>query len=405
MTNVIVIGAGPAGMAAAVTAAGRGASVTLIDKNEKFGKKLYITGKGRCNLTNDCDEEEFLKNVISNSNFLYSSIYRYNSRYIMAFFEKLGVKLKIERGGRVFPVSEKASDITKAFKKELDRLNVNMMLNTEVTGIVCQDNKIIGVQTGKGFLEADAVIIATGGLSYPSTGSTGDGYEFAKAAGHEITEQKPALVPLTSPDGFVSELAGLSLKNVGVRFLVEGKLVFQSFGEMLFTHTGVSGPLILTASRYYKPGSAEIIIDLKPALDDGALDKRILKDFEENKNRQFKNSLDALLPTKIIPVVIKKSVIDAEKKVNEITRAEREQLVKAIKSFAVRINGTEGWSQAVITAGGVAVNQISPSTMESKLCRGLYFAGEVLDLDALTGGFNLQIAFCTGFAAGDSVIN
>ena len=389
-------------MVAAIGAARRGASVILLEKNEKLGKKLYITGKGRCNLTNDCDEEDFLKNVPSNPSFLYSAIYGYNSRYVMVFFESLGVKLKVERGDRVFPVSEKASDITKALTKELARLKCKVETNTKVTGIRIDNGKVIGVNTGTGFIETDAVIIATGGLSYPSTGSSGDGYKFAKGAGHEVVEPTPALVPLKSSEEFIPELAGLSLRNVDLSLFASGKLVFRDFGEMLFTHTGVSGPLILSASGHYKDGTAEIKIDLKPALDWNELDKRVLKDFDENKNKQFKNSLDALLPSKMIPVVIEKSAIDPEKKVNEITRAERERLISAIKAFDLKVDGTEGFSQAVITAGGVALNQINPSTMESKICSGLYFAGEVLDVDALTGGFNLQIAFCTGFLAGEA---
>ena len=403
MRKVIVIGAGAAGAVAAIAAARRGAKVTLLEKNEKLGKKLYITGKGRCNLTNDCDEEDFLRNVMSNANFLYSAIYGYNSRYVMDFFEGLGVPLKVERGDRVFPASDKSSDIIKALKKELDRLGCKTRFNAKVTDICARDGEIVGVHVDGELIHADAVIVATGGLSYQSTGSTGDGYRFAKNVGHKVIEQRPSLVPLKSPDGFIKELAGLSLKNVELNFLVRGKSVYSGFGEMLFTHTGVSGPLILTASRYYKSGSAEILIDLKPALDIEALDKRVLKDFSENKNKRFKNALDALLPSKIIPVVIEKSGIAPEKQVNEITRAERESLVRAMKAFDVKIDATEGYNQAVITVGGVSVKEINPSNMESKLCKGLYFAGEVLDLDALTGGFNLQIAFCTGFLAGESV--
>ena len=391
-------------MAAAIAAAKSGARVTLLEKNEKLGKKLYITGKGRCNLTNACDEEDFLKNVKSNANFLYSAIYGYNSRYVMDFFEDLGVALKVERGERVFPESDKSSDIIKALKKELDRLRCEIRLNTKVTDIRAEDGQVIGVYADGQLTAADAIIVATGGLSYQSTGSTGDGYKFAKLMGHEIIPQRPSLVPLKSPDGFVATLAGLSLKNVELRFVIRGKQVYQGFGEMLFTHTGISGPLVLTASRYYNSGDAEAFIDLKPALDEATLDKRVLKDFADAKNKRFKNALDALLPSKIIPVVIEKSGINLEKQVNEITRAEREALIRTIKAFGVRIHATEGYSQAVITAGGVSVKDISPSTMESKLCKGLYFAGEVLDLDALTGGFNLQIAFSTGFLAGSSVI-
>lgn len=391
-------------MAAAIRAGGGGKSVTLLEKNEKLGKKLYITGKGRCNLTNDCDEEDFLKNVTGNPHFLYSAIYGYNSRYIMDFFESLGVKLKVERGNRVFPFSEKASDITKALTKEMDKLGVNIRLNEPVSGIRIVNGKIAGVNIKTRFLEAEAVIVATGGLSYPSTGSDGDGYNFAKEAGHEITDLRPALVPLRSPEAFIADLAGLSLKNVAIELRVANKAVYRDFGEMLFTHTGLSGPVILSASRHYKPKSAEVVIDLKPALERHELDKRILKDFEEAKNKQFKNSLNALMPSKIIPVIIKKSHIDPDKKVNEITKAERDRFVNLIKGFSIKTDGTEGFSQAIITAGGVGCRQINPSTMESKLCRGLYFAGEILDVDALTGGFNLQIAFATGFLAGESAV-
>lgn len=389
-------------MAAAIKAAKKGKNVTLLEKNEKLGKKLYITGKGRCNLTNDCDEEDFLKAVTANHHFLYSAIYSYNSRYVMDFFEGLGVKLKVERGGRVFPISEKASDITKALSKEMSRLGVKVELNCKVKGIHIEGGKVSGVHTDAGFTRADAVIIATGGLSYPSTGSSGDGYNFAKAAGHKITETFPALVPLSCQEPFIQDLAGLSLKNVAVRLCVGCKEVFSDFGEMLFTHTGLSGPTILSASRHYKENSTELVIDLKPALSHAELDKRVLKDFEESKNKQFKNALDALLPSKIIPAIIQKSAINPEKKVNEITKAERERLITVIKGMAFKISGTEGYSQAVVTAGGVDTRQINPSAMESKLVKGLFFAGEVMDVDALTGGFNLQIAFATGFLAGES---
>jgi len=401
--RIIVIGGGPAGMAAAINAAKRGKKVTLLEKNEKLGKKLYITGKGRCNLTNDCDEEEFLKALCSDHYFMYSSIYSYNSRYVMDFFENLGVALKVERGKRVFPLSEKASDITKALAKEMQRLGVKVELNRRVNAIQINDGKVTAVHADKLIMEAAAVIVATGGLSYSSTGSTGDGYSFAKKAGHELKETFPSLVPLRSDEGFITGLAGLSLKNVALSLCVSGKKVFSDFGEMLFTHTGISGPIVLSASRHYVEGHTEVIIDLKPALEPFELDKRILKDFEESKNKRFKNALDALLPSKIIPVVIEKSAINPEKKVNEVTKAERERLLKTIKEFNVKINGTEGYSQAVITAGGVDTGQINPSTMESKLVKGLYFAGEVLDVDAPTGGFNLQIAFATGFLAGEHV--
>ena len=389
-------------MAAAVSAAAKGKTVTLLEKNEKPGKKLYITGKGRCNLTNDCDEESFLKAVPFNHHFLYSAIYSYNSRYVMDFFESLGVRLKTERGGRVFPVSEKASDITKALTKEMGRLGVKTKLNCKASSIQITEGRVTEVYTEQGFLRCGAVIVATGGLSYPSTGSDGDGYKFAEACGHKVTETYPALVPLRSPESFIPDLAGLSLKNVAVSLKIKGKKVVDDFGEMLFTHTGVSGPIILTVSRYLKAGPAELVIDLKPALSRDELDKRVLKDFSEGKNKLLKNALDALLPSKMIPAVIQKSALDPDKKVNEITKARRERLIETLKGFTLKIDGTEGYSQAVITAGGVDLRGVNPSTMESKLCSGLYFAGEVLDVDALTGGFNLQIAFATGFLAGES---
>ena len=404
MKNVIVIGGGPAGMMAAISAARNSHKVFLLEKNEKLGKKLYITGKGRCNLTNDCDEEEFLKNICANPYFLYSAIYGCNSRSVMEFFEDLGVPLKVERGGRVFPLSEKASDITKALTRELERLNVKIMLKKKVVDIKVTDGKAVGVITQEGELEADAVIIATGGLSYPVTGSDGDGYKFAKESGHMVTELFPSLVPLTSTDDFVAELAGLSLKNVELSMYNGKKKVYSEFGEMLFTHVGISGPLVLSASRFYSPKSkCYATIDLKPALDSKELDKRLLRDFEEYKNKRFKNALDKLLPQKIIPVVIEKSAIDPEKQVNEITKAERAVLVETLKAFSVNINGTEGFKQAVITAGGVDIKHINPSTMESKPVESLYFAGEVIDVDGVTGGFNLQIAFATGVLAGSSI--
>ena len=404
MKNIIVIGGGPAGMMAAISAAICGHKVSLLEKNEKLGKKLYITGKGRCNLTNDCDEDEFLKNICGNPYFLYSAIYGCNSRSVMDFFESLGVPLKTERGGRVFPVSEKASDITKALTRELERLKVEVVLRKKVTGIIAEGGKAIGVKTADGDLMADAVIIATGGLSYPVTGSDGDGYKFAKEYGHEITELSPSLVPLTSPDSFVEELAGLSLKNVQLSLFNGKKKKYDGFGEMLFTHVGISGPLVLSASRWYSPkDKCHVAIDLKPALDNKELDKRLLKDFEEYRNKRFKNALDKILPQKIIPVVIEKSGIDPEKQVNEITKAERARLVESLKAFGININGTEGFKQAVITAGGIDTKNINPSTMESKLVERLFFAGEVIDVDGVTGGFNLQIAFSTGMLAGRSV--
>ena len=404
MKNVIVIGGGPAGMMAAISAGRSGHKVFLLEKNEKLGKKLYITGKGRCNLTNDCDEEEFLENICTNPYFLYSAIYGCNSRSVMDFFEDLGVPLKVERGGRVFPVSEKASDITKALIRELDRLRVKVVLKRKVTGIKVTDGKAVGVITEGGDLPAEAVVVATGGLSYPVTGSDGDGFKFARENGHKVTDLFPSLVPLTSSDNFIESLAGLSLKNVELTLYKGKKNVYNGFGEMLFTHVGISGPLVLSASRWYSgEGKCYAAIDLKPALDAKELDKRILRDFEEYRNKRFKNALDKLLPQKIIPVVIEKSGIEPEKQVNEITKSERAKLVETLKAFRVNISGTEGFKQAVITAGGVDIEHINPSTMESKLVESLYFAGEVIDVDGVTGGFNLQIAFSTGMLAGNSV--
>ena len=411
MGNIIVVGGGAAGMIAAVAAAEKGNKVTLIEKNEKLGKKLFITGKGRCNVTNAADMDVLFANVCTNEKFLYSAFYQYDNQAIMDFLEKAGCPLKIERGDRVFPVSDHSSDVIAAFQRELKKWGVEILLNTEVKELLTTEqdemSMIQGVKltTGKK-IEADAVLVCTGGISYPSTGSTGDGYRFAESTGHKVTECKPSLVPLEAAESWCRDLMGLSLRNVSIRMVAGKKEIYSGFGEMLFTHFGVSGPLILSASAYYakqKKAEVQLYIDLKPALDEEQLDKRLLRDFEENKNKQFKNALNGLFPTKLIPVMIELSGIHPDKKVNEITREERKNFVTLIKNLPLNITGTRSFAEAIITQGGVSVKDINPSTMESKKVQGLYFAGEVLDLDAMTGGFNLQIAWSTGHLAGESV--
>lgn len=407
-------------MMAAIGAARAGADVTLLEKNEKTGKKLFITGKGRCNLTNACDQEDFFENVISNGKFLYSAFYRMDNRAVMDFFEDAGCRLKIERGERVFPVSDHSSDVISALNRQMEKEHIKVCLNTCVKEILTEDDateysegklayrgRVRGVRLSDGSkMAADAVILATGGKSYSSTGSTGDGYFFARALGHTVMEIKPALVPFTVKEDWCMEMQGLSLKNVSVQLKKDKKKIYEGFGEMLFTHFGVSGPLILSASSYYVRKYAGmpvlLMIDLKPALTREQLDKRLLRDFEENKNRQFKNALDSLLPTKMIPVIIRLSGISPEKRVNEITREERSALIECLKNLTLTVTGTRGFQEAIITQGGIHVKEISPSTMESKLISGLYAVGEVLDLDAVTGGFNLQIAWSTGYLAGVS---
>lgn len=392
MKKVTVIGGGAAGMMAAITAAEAGASVTLLEKNEKLGKKLYITGKGRCNLTNTCELPAFFDNIPRGNKFLYSAIYSFSNADTCAFFEDAGLALKEERGGRIFPVSDKSSDVIRTLEKRLKESGVKVRLKTEVKDLSS--------------IDADAIIIATGGLSYQSTGSTGDGFRFAESIGHSIKEPVPSLVPLLCSDPFIKELEGLSLRNINVTVTADGKKVFDQFGEMLFTSNGVSGPVILTASSEIgrmlnqKKKAFILHIDLKPSLSSEQLDKRILRDFEGEQNKAFKNSLSRLLPAKMIPVVIALSGIDPFKKVNEITREERTKLVSLLKDMQLHLIETAGFEQAVITSGGVGLKEIDPKTMESKKQSGIYFAGEVIDADAYTGGFNLQIAFSTGRAAG-----
>ena len=407
MKKVIVIGGGAAGMMAAVAAADSGAKVTIYEKNEKLGKKLFITGKGRCNVTNAGDMENLFANVMTNEKFLYSAFYPYDNQMVMDFLEKAGCPLKVERGDRVFPVSDHSSDVIAAFQRELRKRDVEIVLNSGVKEILrdeADELAIKGVllESGKKIM-ADSVVVATGGISYASTGSTGDGYLFAEKTGHKVTECKPSLVPFNVKEDWCKEAMGVSLKNVSLRLVCGKKEIYNGFGEMLITHFGISGPLALSASSYYvskAKGETLGFIDLKPALDAEQLDKRVLRDFEEAKNKQFKNALNHLFPQKLIPVMIQLSGIDPDKKVNEITKEERKAFVQLIKNVPFTISGVRDFKEAIITKGGVSVKEVNPSTMESKKVKGLYFAGEVLDLDALTGGYNLQIAWSTGYLAG-----
>ena len=414
MSKIIVIGGGPAGMFAAIAAAETSASneVILLEKNEKLGKKLFITGKGRCNITNASDMEDLFSNVMSNAKFLYSAFYSYDNMRVIDFFEQNGLRTKVERGNRVFPISDHSSDVIATLNRVLKEKNVKVMLHTEVGQILMQEEED-GTKTAVGVklkdqttLMADRVIVATGGFSYQTTGSTGDGYRFAEEAGHTITEISPALVPFYAKEEYVTRLQGLSLKNVEVRIYDGKKLLYEEFGEMLFTHFGVSGPLILSASAALKPAQTKkelaMKIDLKPAVSEEQLDKRLLREFEEAKNKQFKNAVAGLFPAKMTPIMIEVSGINPEKKVNEVTREERHAFISLIKAFPVTLCGLRDFNEAIITKGGVKVKEIDPSTMESKCTRHLYFCGEVLDLDAMTGGYNLQIAWSTGYLAGNS---
>ncbi len=395
-------------MMAAFSAAKHGHQVVLLEKNEKLGKKVFITGKGRCNITNACDVEVLFQNVITNPKFLYTSFYTFDNSAVVELLSEYGCPTKTERGERVFPISDHSSDVIAALTRALKAQNVNVRLHTKVAELCVENDMVTGVKLVSGeILNADAVIVCTGGLSYPSTGSTGDGYTFAKAVDMEVVEPKPALVPLECKEDWCKELMGLSLRNVEVTIMDGKKKVFQEFGEMLFTHFGITGPLILSASSHYvKKYYGEklpITIDLKPALSVEQLDKRVLRDFEGNINKQFKNAVSDLFPSKLVPVMISLSGIHPEKKVNEISREERQQFVHLIKHLPLTITGTRSFAEAIITQGGIKVKEINPSTMESKKVSGLYFAGEVLDLDAVTGGFNLQIAWSTGYLAGASI--
>lgn len=412
MSKVIIIGGGAAGMFAALGAVDAGHQVTILEQNEKLGKKIYITGKGRCNLTNACETSEIFENIPRNAKFLYSAIYGYDNFRVIDFFEEHGMPTKTERGNRVFPVSDHSSDVIATLQRTLKNKGVTVRLHTKAEHLEIEEGKVRGVKTSNGTTcPADAVIIATGGYSYQTTGSTGDGYRFAKKSGHTIAPLSPSLVPMTVKEDYCMQMQGLSLKNVEVKIKDGKKVLFEEFGEMLFTHFGVSGPLILSASSFYsknlskRKGGDEVklFLDLKPALTPEQLDKRLLRDFEEAKNKQFKNALDHLFPAKLIPVMIELSDISPEKKVNEISREERKAFGSLIKELPMTVTGTRSFAEAIITQGGISVKDINPSTMESKRVRHLYFAGEVLDLDAMTGGFNLQIAWSTGHLAGDSI--
>lgn len=436
MSRVLVVGGGAAGMMAALAAAGKGHRVTLFEKNEKLGKKIYITGKGRCNVTNACEPQELFDNVVSNSKFLYSAFYGFDNNAVQQFFETHGCPLKTERGNRVFPVSDHSSDVIRALSGALEKAGVEIRLHTPVKKLLTEKAgeegslRIKGVKLLSGEeVKGDAVVLACGGLSYQATGSTGDGYRMAQETGHTLVSCKPSLVPFHIKEEWCRQLQGLALKNVNASLYIEGKEIYEGFGEMLFTHFGVSGPLILSASSYYqtaaeklrrkkekqagktgktaenmgREASALLKLDLKPALSAEQLDKRILRDFEDNKNKQFKNAVDGLFPARLVPVMIQLSGINPEKKVHEITREERKFFIECIKGLTLTVTGTRGFEEAIITRGGIKVKEVNPSTMESKLVSGLYLAGEMLDLDALTGGFNLQIAWSTGHLAGASI--
>ncbi len=408
MSKVIVIGGGAAGAIAAIFAARNGHQVELFEKNEKIGKKLFITGKGRCNVTNAGDMDALFDAVKSNPKFLYSAFYSFTNEQAMDFFEELGVRLKVERGNRVFPESDHSSDIIHALKHELERLGVEIHFCTEVKDVLVEHEKFTGIVLKNGKkVSGDACVVATGGISYASTGSTGDGYRFAEKTGHKVTELYPSLVPMEVKEWYAKELQGLSLRNVQGTILDGKKKLYDEFGEMLFTHYGVSGPIIISASsvvgKKLQDKELTLQIDLKPALSREQLDQRVLRDFEENKNKQFKNAVDKLFPAKLKPIMIELSGISPEKKVNEISKEERLCFVDLIKNFKMTLTGLRSYNEAIITKGGVSVKDIDPGTMKSKKISGLYFAGEVLDLDALTGGFNLQIAWSTGYLAGISI--
>lgn len=429
--KVVIIGGGPAGMMSAITAAERGNNVILFEKMKTLGRKLLITGKGRCNITSSIDIKDFIQNVPGNGKFLYSSFQNYTNRDIIDFLNKQGVKVKEERGNRMFPVSDKSKSVLDAFINKLNELKVDIRVNSRVTKIEVQDGKVVGIRYNNNILEkADKIIIATGGLSYPATGSTGDGYKIVQELGHNITKIKPSLVPIIVADknietqesikkskyrdsiNLCKELQGLTLKNVSIKIINNDnkKIIYEDFGEMIFTHFGVSGPIILSGSahllRYknveelFNKGSIKLIIDLKPALTYEKLDSRVLRDFNAEKNKLFRNALDNLLPKKLIEPVIELSGINENKRVNEITKEERKEIIKILKEFAITLKAFRSIDDAIITAGGVDIKQINPKTMESKLVKGLFFAGEIIDVDAYTGGFNLQIAYSTGYTAG-----
>ena len=430
--KVVVIGGGPSGMLAAISAAKEGNNITLLEKNNMLGKKLLITGKGRCNITSSLDMDEFIKNIPGNGKFLFSSFENYTNKDIIDLLEKQGVRVKEERGNRIFPVSDKSLDVRDALERELKNNSVTIKLNTTVKDIITKDDKVLKIELDNGgIIEADKVILATGGRSYPNTGSTGDGYLLAKKLGHTVTDIKPSLVPLTVTNqnekdidikhaysnslNLCKDLQGLSLRNVAIKIIdtKNDKKIYEDFGEMLFTHFGVSGPTVLSGSshllRYknieelFENGYIQLVIDLKPALSEEKLNARILRDFETNKNKEIKNALNDLLPQKMIMPIIKLCAIDENKKINSITKEERTKLVKLLKNIKVTISGFRPIDEAIITAGGISIKEINPKTMESKLVKGLFFAGEIIDVDAYTGGFNLQIAYSTGYTAGKNI--
>ena len=416
MSKIIVAGGGPAGMMAAITAAENGNDVIIIEKMPLFGKKLLITGKGRCNITSSLYMSEFIKNTPGNGKFLYSAFQNYTNTDIIEFLKKQGLEVKEERGNRIFPITDKSSDVLNCFKKKIDELKIKYKLNTRVEKILIKNNEVLAVRTDKEIIQTDKVILATGGKSYPLTGSTGDGYKIAKEIGHTIIPIKPSLVPMEVYEKeMCKKLQGLSLRNIGIKIVDNDrkKIVYEDFGEMIFTHFGISGPTILSGSAHLvkykdidyllKRKYIELNIDLKPALTEEQLDDRILRDFNEFKNKQFKHSLDKLLPQKMIPVIIELSKIDENKKVNEVTKDERKRLVQLLKNFAITIKNFRPVEEAIITCGGVNTKEIDPKTMESKIIKGLYFAGEIIDVDSYTGGFNLQIAYSTGYTAGINV--
>ena len=415
--KVIVIGGGPAGMMAAITASQNGDNVILIEKMKSLGRKLLITGKGRCNITSSLPINEFIKNTPGNGKFLFSCYQSFTNEDIIKFLKEEGLEVKEERGNRIFPITDRSQDVLECFKRRLKKNNVEIHYNEEVKDILYKENEgekiVIGVKTNKERLIADKVILATGGKSYPLTGSTGDGYKLAEDLGHTIKDIKPSLVPLAIYEkDTCKELQGLSLRNVAIKIIdvEKNKTIYEDFGEMLFTHFGVSGPIILTASahlvRYknieekYKNRNIKLIIDFKPALSEQKLEARILRDFDELKNKQYKNSLDKLLPQKLIPVIIKESKIESTKKVNEITKEERRELVHLLKNFEIEVKSLRPIEEAIITSGGINIKEINPKTMESKIVKNLFFAGEIIDVDSYTGGFNLQIAYSTGYVAG-----
>ena len=416
MERVIVVGGGPAGMMAAITAAENGNEVIIIEKMSSLGRKLLITGKGRCNITSSLYMSEFIKNTPRNGKFLYSAFQNYTNKDIIEFLKEQGLEVKEERGNRIFPITDKSVDVLNCFIKKIKELNIQCKLDTAVEKILVQNNEIIAVRTNKEMIKANKVILATGGKSYPLTGSTGDGYNIAKSLGHTIEKIKPSLVPLEVYEKeYCQSLQGLSLRNIEIKIIDKDKkkTIYEDFGEMIFTHFGISGPTILSASAHLikykdidyllKKKNIVINIDLKPALSEEQLDERILRDFKEFKNKQFKHSLDKLLPKKMIPLIIKLSKINEDKKVNEITKEERKKIVELLKNFTITIKDFRPVEEAIITCGGISTKEINPKTMESKIIKGLYFAGEIIDVDAYTGGFNLQIAYSTGYTAGMSV--